>query len=91
MKELKETVIKILEESEKARANDNYLIYRTFKAMRWSTDLKEIAKEGENRFDAISRIRRKAQETNPSLLPRKQITRRRKAREEKFKELARGI
>ena len=89
MKNLYKTVIQILEESEKARANDNYLIYRVYKKMKWGTDLKEIAKSGEFRFGTISRLRRKAQQSNPALLPKKQITNRRIKREEKFKELAR--
>lgn len=90
-KELKKVVITILEKSEKARANDNYLIYRTYRAMGWPTDLKDIAENAENRFGTITRIRRKAQETNPMLLPKRQITKLRKAREKSFRDMARGI
>lgn len=91
MKELQQVVIEILEQSEKARANDPYLIYRVFKKMGWSTDLKEIAKDGTNKFDTISRYRRKAQETNPLLRPKKQVAKLRKAREKRFKDMARGL
>lgn len=91
MKELKKTVIRILEKSEKARSNDNYLVYRVYKEMGWSTDLKDIAQNGEFKFGTISRMRRMAQHSNPLLLPKKEITRKRIKRAEKFKEMARGL
>lgn len=91
MKELKATTIWVLEKFPKARANDNFLIYKVYQKMGWSTDLREIAKYSENRYDAISRYRRKAQETNPRLLPAKQVTVRRKAREKKMREEMRGL
>lgn len=91
MKELKKVTIDILERYPRARANDNFLIYKVYQKMGWSTDLREIAKTGENRFDAISRYRRKAQESNPLLLPVKQVTARRKQREKKMREEMRGL
>lgn len=91
MKELQQTVVQVLEESERARANDNYLIWKVYRKMGWSTDLKEISKDAEYKFGSITRYRRKAQQTNPLLLPKKQVTRRRKARELKFKEMAKGL
>lgn len=91
MKELKQATLEVLEQYEKARNNDNFLIYKVFKKMGWSTDLKEIAKNGENVFGTISRYRRKAQETNPLLLPKRQITVKRKAREKRMREEMRGL
>lgn len=91
MKELKQVTIDVLEHYEKARSNDNFLIYKVYQKMGWSTDLREIAKTGENRFDAISRYRRKAQETNPLLLPKRQVTVKRKAREKRMREEMRGL
>ena len=63
MKELQQTVVQVLEESERARANDNYLIWKVYRKMGWSTDLKEISKDAEYKFGSITRYRRKAQET----------------------------
>lgn len=91
-KQLTKIMIEELEKSEKARGNDNYLTYRVFKRMGWGTDLKEIAKkDGVNRFVSIARIRRMLQAENPNLLPKKEVTARRQAREEKFKEMVRGL
>ena len=91
-KQLKKIIIEELEKSNKARANDNYLIYRVFKRMGWETDLQSIAKkDGVNRFVSIARIRRLLQAENPMLLPSKEITAHRKAREERFRDIARGL
>ena len=90
-KELKQVVTKVLEKSERARANDMYLYLRVFLEMGWSTDLEDHVDNPINKFDSISRLRRKAQETNPLLRPKEQTTANRKAREEKYKELPRGL
>ena len=90
-KELKKVTLDVLEHYETARNNDNFLIYKVFKKMGWSTDLKGIAKHGENVFGSISRYRRKAQETNPLLLPKRQVTVKRKARERRMREEMKGL
>lgn len=88
---IKEAVLKILQESPKARANDNYLIYRVYRLMNWPMNLAEIAKEGENKFESIRRERARAQKLNPFLLPNREITKLRKAKEERFRNEMRGI
>lgn len=88
---LHETVMVVLENDVKARSNDNYLILKVFERMGWSTDLKEIAKYGECKFETITRCRRKIQETNPMLRANKEVTRLRSKKQEIFKDLAKGV
>lgn len=89
-KDLRTVVEQILMTSEMARGNDNYLIYLVFKHYGWCTDLAKIDWT-ENRFESISRARRKAQENNPMLLPSKKIKNRRLAKEKLFREQMRGL
>lgn len=88
---IREAVTKILEEDEKARGNTPYLIYRVYKQMGWPTDLEQIAKNPINRFESISRARRKAQELNPMLMPEEKITQRRQELEEEYRTEMRGL
>lgn len=89
---LRDVVTNILQNDEKARENDNYLIYKTFTVMGWPMTLEEIA-EGStiNRFESISRIRRKIQETNPMLMPNEKVTARRAELEEEYRTEMRGL
>lgn len=92
MNNLRQIVVKILETDERARGNDGWLYYKVFQYMEWPTDLKDIAEITTiNQFETISRIRRKAQQNNPLLLPNKHINKKRKQREEIFKDFSRGM
>ena len=90
-KKIRDVVTEILEQDEEARGNDNYLIYKVFKQMGWSTDLREIAKGTKNKFESISRARRKAQELNPMLLPAEKVVARRRELEEETRIEMRGL
>ena len=91
MKEIRQAVYQVLTQSEEARGNDNYLIYKVFEMMGWSTDLKDIANSRKNRFETIRRYRQKIQETNPSLQPDEFILKRRNAYEAIKREEMRGL
>lgn len=82
---IREAVTEILEKDERARGNTPYLIYKVFKQMGWPTDLKTIAENPTNRFESISRARRKAQELNPMLMPEEKIVNRRQELEEEYR------
>ena len=91
MKEIREVVYEILTQSEEARGNDNYLIYKVFQIMGWSTDLKDIANSRKNRFETIRRYRQKIQETNPQLQADEFVMKRRDAYESIKREEMRGL
>ena len=82
----RDVVLKILQEEELARSNDNYLILRVYETLGLPTDLRDIARTSTNKFESIRRWRAKLQEINPYLRPRVQTSRRRKAMEEKYRE-----
>ena len=89
---IREVVTGILEKDERARGNDNYLIYKVFKQMGWPTSLEAIAENTTiNRFESISRARRKAQEINPMLMPKDKIVNRRQELEEEYRTEMGGI
>lgn len=88
---IKEVVLEILTHDIKARGNDNYLILKVYEKFGWSTDLKDIAENGENHFESIRRWRAKLQQTNPFLKPSKQIQLFREVKEEQFYNDMRGI
>lgn len=91
MMKIKEAVYRILSEDERARNNDNYLIYRVYKLLGLPTDLETIAESGENKFETIRRYRAKAQEQNPLLRASEKTTKKRQARQEQFYSEMRGI
>lgn len=86
---VKDTVYKILEEDTRARADDNYLIYKTVKMLFpraaetfFKTALLNLSKAGIS-FESITRARRKFLEEHPDLKP-KQITRIRQEEEKNY-------
>lgn len=81
---IKDCVYEILKTDIKARGNDNYLILKVYQKFGWSTDLRDIAENGENHFESIRRWRAKLQQTNPFLKPQKQIQLFREEKREKF-------
>lgn len=83
---IKEAVLQELIEDKKTRDNTNYLIYKIYVKFGWSTDLKEIAKEGTNHFETIRRWRAKWQEINPMLRPSPKVQELRLIKEEEFRE-----
>lgn len=83
---IKDVVLELLQSDIKCRGNDNYLIYRVYLKFGWSTDLKDIAEQGNNHFESIRRWRAKWQEINPSLRPIKQVQLFRQSKEEQFRE-----
>ena len=88
---IRDLVTEILEKDPKARGNDNYLIYRVFIIKGWDTDLAAIADTKENRFESISRARRKAHELNPMLMPEDKIIARRRELEQEYRTEMRGL
>ena len=92
MMNTKDVVLYLLQVEPKTRGNDMYLYYRVLQELGMPTNLKDLAEYTTvNMFETVSRIRRKAQQTNPSLLPVKHVTKKRKQREEYFKDLSRGL
>lgn len=81
---IKEVVFDILQKDIKARGNDNYLILQVYKRFGWSTNLEDIAENGENHFESIRRWRAKLQQANPFLKPVKQIQLFREEKQTKF-------
>ena len=81
---IKDCVYEILKTDIKARGNDNYLILKVYEKFGWSTDLRDIAENGENHFESIRRWRAKLQQTNPFLKPIKQIQLLRDEKQTKF-------
>lgn len=88
---IKDVVLEILQKDIKARNNDNYLIYQVFLKFGWSTDLKDIAEIGENRFESIRRYRAMIQKINPYLRPSEQVSLLRQEKETRMYEEMRGI
>ena len=85
-KHLERKVVKILEEHEDARGNDNKLYYYFFKEEYGTSDLKKISKMSINKFASVSRYRQKIQNEMPWLRADEITQKYRKKREEKFKE-----
>lgn len=81
---IKDCVYEILKNDIKSRGNDNYLILKVYEKFGWSTDLRDIAENGENHFESIRRWRAKLQQTNPFLKPIKQIQLLRDEKQTKF-------
>ncbi|MBQ0112294.1 MAG: hypothetical protein KBT03_04105 [Bacteroidales bacterium] len=82
-KKLRQVVLNILTKSEKARANDNELIYQTLKAINMPTGYAELRLYPSNIASSITRERNYCLKHNPSLQPKKQIVERRKALQQK--------
>lgn len=87
-----EYVTKVLEENPAARNNDNLLVAIVMEDLYGIKSMKTLAKKTSvNMYDSISRLRRKAQELNPNLLPNDHVKGERKKRELRIKEWARSV
>lgn len=86
---IKQTVLKVLRIDEGARANDNRLVYLTFKALGLPTDLEQIAEIGEFTIGSVTRFRRLYQSKYPELRPKQEITAKRRAKQLEFEEMNR--
>lgn len=85
----KEKIISILERYPETRNNDNELTYRYLKECNMPTDYEYLRNLNYNIADSISRIRRKAQESNPLLFANQHTKANRTKSESEIKEWAR--
>ena len=82
-KTLRKAVLKVLTKSEKARANDNELIYQVLRELDLPTGYSELRFRASNIASAITRERNYCLKHNPLLQPAKHVVKRRQALEKK--------
>ena len=85
-REIRKTVLQVLEKNKRARANDNELIYQVLKKLNMPTDNSELRDTYSNIAGTITRERNRAVKDNPLLEPAKHVVKRRMALEAKARE-----
>ena len=88
--EIKEIVLKIMNEETLARSNDKYLIYRVLQVLNLPTDLEDLINLDIS-FETITRARRRWQEVFPELRGNERVRRKRKKLYDEIKADALGI
>lgn len=91
LKDVEETVYRLLELYPETRDNENELVFRFLVAKRMPTDYCLLRTYSTSIAETVCRARRKCVERNPALKGNKRVTARRKAREQEYRETMRGV
>ena len=89
LRTIKETVKEVMTQDSKTRNNDKWLILQTLRKLGFKVYVDYSQLKNMPSFESITRSRRHIQNKDYDLLPTKETDKRRKAQEDKYKEVFR--